>query len=202
MSTCPSQALGDAEQPRMMVRPRIPIHTCHGRSHLVTLERRGQQSGRRGERRGAVPKLVRRRGGAMTRPFRFGVMCFTAPSRAAWCDLARQAEALGYATFIMADHYINPFAPVPGLVAAADATRTIRIGCQVFDNDFRHPALLAKEAATVDVLTDGRFEFGLGAGWSKKEYDQVGIPFDLPAVRVSRMEEGLQVIKALWGDEP
>lgn len=138
----------------------------------------------------------------MVRPFQFGVMCFTAPSRAAWCDLARLAEGLGYGTFIMADHYTNPFAPIPGLLAAAGATSTIRIGCQVFDNDFRHPALLAKEAATLDVLTDGRFEFGLGAGWSKEEYDQAGIPFDPPAVRVARMEEGLRVIKALWGDEP
>jgi probable F420-dependent oxidoreductase len=138
----------------------------------------------------------------MTRPFRFGVMCFSASSRAAWRDLARRAEALGYGCFIMADHYLNPFAPVPGLMAAADATTTIRIGCQVFDNDFRHPALLAKEAATLDVLTDGRFEFGIGAGWQKTEYDQVGISFDPPSVRVARMEEGLQVIKALWGDEP
>ncbi|MEA2530167.1 MAG: hypothetical protein QOF33_2216 [Thermomicrobiales bacterium] len=138
----------------------------------------------------------------MGRPFRFGVMCFEAPSRAAWNDLARKAEALGYATFVMADHYLNPFTPVAGLVAAADATSTIRIGCQVFDNDFRHPALLAKEAAMLDVMTDGRFEFGLGAGWSKLEYDQVGIPFDPPAVRVARMEEGLQIIKTLWCGGP
>jgi probable F420-dependent oxidoreductase len=71
-------------------------------------------------------------------------MCFTAASRSAWRDLARKAEALGYASFIMADHYLNPFAPVPGLLAAAEATTTIRLGCQVFDNDFRHPGLLAK----------------------------------------------------------
>jgi probable F420-dependent oxidoreductase len=138
----------------------------------------------------------------MTRPFSFGVMCFSAPSRAAWCELAQQAEALGYATFIMADHYLNPFAPVPGLLAAADATTTIRLGCQVFDNDFRHPGLLAKEAATLDVLTDGRFEFGIGAGWSKEEYDQAGISFDPPGVRLARMQEGLKIIKGLWGEGP
>jgi probable F420-dependent oxidoreductase len=136
------------------------------------------------------------------KPFRFGVMCFDAPSRTAWRDLARKVEALGYATFTMADHYLNPLTPVAGLVAAADATSSIRIGCQVFDNDFRHPALLAKEAATIDLLTDGRFEFGLGAGWSKVEYDQVGIPFDPPAVRVGRMEEALGIIKALWSGAP
>jgi probable F420-dependent oxidoreductase len=138
----------------------------------------------------------------MKRPFQFGVMCFSAPSRAAWRELARKAEALGYATFIMADHYLNPFAPVPGLLAAAEATTTIRLGCQVFDNDFRHPGLLAKEAATLDVLTDGRFEFGIGAGWSKEEYDQAGISFDPPGVRLARMQEGLRIIKALWGDGP
>lgn len=134
----------------------------------------------------------------MTKPFRFGVMCFDAPSRSAWRELARKVEALGYGTLIMADHYLNPLTPVAGLMAAADATATIRLGCQVFDNDFRHPALLAKEAATLDLLTDGRFEFGLGAGWSKEEYDQVGIAFDPPGVRVARMEEGLHLIKALW----
>lgn len=136
------------------------------------------------------------------RPFQFGVMCFDAPTGAAWRELARKAEGLGYATFVMADHFLNPFTPVPAMVAAADATTTIRIGCQVFDNDFRHPALLAKEAATLDVMIDGRFEFGIGAGWSKEEYDQTGIPFDPPAVRVARMEEGLSVIKALWSEGP
>jgi probable F420-dependent oxidoreductase len=137
-----------------------------------------------------------------SKPFRFGVMCFDAASRVAWTELARRAEALGYSTFVMADHYLNPLTPVAGLVAAADATNSIRIGCQVFDNDFRHPAMLAKEGATVDLLTDGRFDFGIGAGWSKEEYDQVGIPFDAPGVRVARMEEGLRVIKALWADGP
>src|SRR5215212_9142174 len=125
----------------------------------------------------------------MDKPFRFGVMCFGEPTRAAWNDLARRAEFLGYATFIMADHFSNPFTPIPAMVAAADATTSIRIGCQVFDNDFRHPAQLAKEVATLDVMIDGRFEFGIGAGWSKKEYDQTGLPFDPPCVRVSRMEE-------------
>lgn len=137
----------------------------------------------------------------MVRPFRFGVMCFDAPSRAAWRDLARKVEDLGYATFVMADHYLNPLTPVAGLMAAAEATSAVRLGCQVFDNDFRHPALLAKEAATLDVLTDGPFDFGLGAGWSKREYDQVGIPFDPPAVRVARMEEALGIIKAVWTGE-
>jgi probable F420-dependent oxidoreductase len=137
------------------------------------------------------------------RPFRFATGGFAAVSKRAWAEHARRVEALGYAVFLVADHVADvPFAPVPALVAAADATTSIRVGCTVFCNDYRHPALLAKEAATIDVLTDGRFEFGLGAGWVKEEHDQAGIPFDPPGVRVDRMEEALQVIKALWAGEP
>jgi probable F420-dependent oxidoreductase len=137
------------------------------------------------------------------RPFRFATGGFEEVSKRAWVEQARRAEALGYAVFLVADHVADiPFAPVPALVAAADATTSLRVGCTVFCNDYRHPALLAKEAATVDVLTDGRFEFGLGAGWLKAEHDQAGIPFDPPGVRVARMEEALRVIKALWAGEP
>ena len=88
------------------------------------------------------------------------------------------------------------------MAAAAMATTTLRVGCTVFANDFLHPALLAKEAASIDMLTGGRFEFGIGAGWHKREYDQVGIPFDPPGVRVGRMEEAVRIIKGLWGDGP
>lgn len=138
-----------------------------------------------------------------TRPFRFGTGAFEATSKLAWAENARRAEALGYATLLVADHLATiPFASVPAMVAAADATTTLRVGCTVFANDYRHPALLAKEAATLDVLTDDRLEFGLGAGWVKTEHDQAGIPFDPPGVRVERMEESLRVIKGLWGDGP
>src|SRR5918994_1492221 len=128
----------------------------------------------------------------MRHPFRFGVVSVETASGSAWTEFARRAEALGYDTL----------PPVPALMAAAAVTTTLRVGCTVFANDFRHPALLAKEAAAIDLLSDGRFEFGLGAGWLKDEYDHVGIPFDPPGVRVARMEEGLQVIKGLWGEEP
>ena len=138
----------------------------------------------------------------MLRPFRFGVASVETASGSAWTEFARRAEALGYATLLVPDHYLNPLTPVPALMAAAAVTTTLRVGCTVFANDFRHPALLAKEAATIDLLSGGRFEFGLGAGWLKDEYDQVGIPFDPPGVRVARMEEGLRVIKGLWGEEP
>jgi probable F420-dependent oxidoreductase len=88
-----------------------------------------------------------------------------------------------------------------GLLAAARATTTLRVGCTVFANDFRHPAILANEAATLDLLSDGRFDFGIGAGWKKAEYDAAGIPFDPPGVRVDRMIEALTIIKRLWSGE-
>jgi probable F420-dependent oxidoreductase len=94
-----------------------------------------------------------------------------------------------------------PFEPGPALIAAALATTTIKVG-NVFDNDFRHPALLAKVAASIDVLSGGRLEFMIGAGWMKTEYDQIGIPFDPPGVRVGRLQEAVQIIKGLWADGP
>src|SRR5438270_11528397 len=119
------------------------------------------------------------------RPFRFGVVAESAPSREAWITLVRRAEDLGYATFLLADHYVNEFPPIAALMAAADATRTLRVGSIVFDNDFRHPALLAKEVATLDLLSGGRFELGIGAGWHRPEYEQVGLPIEDAGSRIS-----------------
>lgn len=135
------------------------------------------------------------------RPFRFGVMAFTADSRRAWEEKARRIEASGYDVLIVADHLTNELPAVPSLIAAAYATSTIRIGCTVFANDFKHPVVLAQEAAMIDMLSEGRFEFGIGAGWLKDEYERAGIPFDPPGVRIARMVEGLHVIKGLWGAE-
>jgi probable F420-dependent oxidoreductase len=109
---------------------------------------------------------------------------------------------MGYSILVMPDHFLNPLTPVPALAAAAAATTTLRIGAVVFANDYRHPALLAKEAATLDLLSDGRFEFGLGAGWLRKEYEQAGIPFDPPGQRIERMAEALRIMRALWGETP
>jgi probable F420-dependent oxidoreductase len=131
-----------------------------------------------------------------SRPFRFGVNSVTT-SRAEWEDTARKAEALGYDTLIAQDHFSNQLAPIPSLVAAADVTSRLRLATLVLDNDFRHPALLAKEAATVDVLTEGRFELGLGAGWLPADYIKTGLSFDPPAVRVARLSEAVQICKAL-----
>jgi probable F420-dependent oxidoreductase len=133
-----------------------------------------------------------------SRRFRFGVNSVTT-SRAEWEDTARRAEAFGYDTLIAQDHFGNQLAPVPSLAAAAAVTSHLRLATLVLDNDFRHPALLAKEAATLDVLTQGRFELGLGAGWLQADYTKTGLTFDPPAVRVARLSEAVQIIKALLG---
>jgi probable F420-dependent oxidoreductase len=133
----------------------------------------------------------------VTRPFRFGVSIADAPDRAGWREQARKAEALGYDVLLVSDHLTDALAPMPALMAAADATTTLKVGTFVLANDFRHPVLLAREAATVDLLTDGRFELGLGAGHMRSEYDEVGIPFLTAGTRVDRLEESVQVVRAL-----
>src|SRR5258708_1398847 len=134
-------------------------------------------------------------------PFRFGMITDNASSREEWTAMARQAEDLGYSTFLMPDHFVSEFPPIVALMAAADAMKTLRVGSFVFDNDFRHPALLAKEVATLDLLSGGRFEFGLGAGWHRPEYDQVGLPFERAGVRIKRLEEALEIFKQFCTDD-
>jgi len=122
-------------------------------------------------------------------------------SAAHWREVAQRAEALGYDTLLMPDHITNQLAPVAALTAAADATTTLRVGSFVFDNDYRNPVMLAKEATTLDLLSGGRLEFGIGAGWNTRDYQQLGIPYDTPKVRVDRMEEAIALIKRLWTEE-
>lgn len=136
------------------------------------------------------------------RRFRFGVQLHTATSGEEWSGLARRAEELGYATAFLPDHFGDQLAPVPALMAAAAATTELRVGALVFDNDYKHPLVLAKEMATIDVLSGGRVEVGLGAGWMRSDYDESGIAYDPPATRVDRFEEGLSVITALLGPDP
>jgi probable F420-dependent oxidoreductase len=135
------------------------------------------------------------------RPFRFGVQVDGTGDRASWVELARRTEAAGYSTMTMPDHFGEQLAPVPALQAAADATTTLRLGALVYDNDYKHPVVLAKELATMDVLSDGRVEVGLGAGWMVSDYEQSGIPYDPPGVRVTRFMEGLRIIKSAFGPE-
>jgi probable F420-dependent oxidoreductase len=135
--------------------------------------------------------------GSAQRPFRFAVQDHGAPSAKAWADKARMVESLGYKALYLPDHFGDQLGPVAALMAAADATTALRVGSLVFDNDYRHPVVLAKEAATLDLLSDGRFDLGLGAGWMASDYEQSGIPFDSPGVRIERMEEGLAIIKGM-----
>jgi probable F420-dependent oxidoreductase len=135
----------------------------------------------------------------MSRPFRFGVTAGYAPSRAAWILIARQAEELGYATLLIPDRTsVGILAPMPALAIAASATSSLRVGSFVFCNGYRHPVLLAREAATLDLLTDGRFELGLGAGVSPAESEQMGIPFAGAGARVAQLAESIQAMKQLF----
>lgn len=136
------------------------------------------------------------------RPFRFGVQASNATSRDAWVSLAKRVEDNGYDVFTMPDHFNDQLAPVPALMTAADATTTLRVGALVWDNDYKHPLVLAKELATMDLLSQGRLEIGLGAGWMISDYDESGIPYDSPKVRIDRFVEGLAVVKGCLGDGP
>jgi len=131
-------------------------------------------------------------------PFRFAVQLSNASSGASWRDLSRSIESLGYSTLFIPDHFEDQFGPLVALTVAAEATTTLKVGSLVFGNDYRHPIVLAKEIATLDLLSEGRVEFGLGAGWMTTDYEQSGIPNDPPGVRISRMAESLAVMKALW----
>ena len=139
----------------------------------------------------------------MTSPrlFRFGVQASKAVDARAWTALARNVESLGYSTLTMPDHFDDQLAPVPALMAAAAVTETLRVGALVWDNDYKHPVVLAKELATIDVLSAGRLEIGLGAGWLASDYKRSGIAYDSNKVRVDRFEEGLAVIKAAMSGE-
>src|SRR3954469_183930 len=100
------------------------------------------------------------------RPFRFGATAMDVASRDAWIANARNVESLGYSTLTTGDHiFFGGLAPIPALIAAADATPTLRLATQVLANDFHHPAMLAQEVATLDILSGGRLELGIGAGW-------------------------------------
>ena len=138
----------------------------------------------------------------MHRPFRFGVVAAYAPSRTAWIATARRVEELGYATLLMPDRpSIGGLAPLTALAVAAEATTSLRLGSYVFCNEYRHPVLLAREAATLDVLSGGRFELGLGTGVGPSEFQQLGIPFANPGTRVGHLEETLQMMKQLFTEE-
>jgi probable F420-dependent oxidoreductase len=133
------------------------------------------------------------------KPFRFGINVRDASSRAEWQDKARKVEQLGYSVLLVPDHLAAMLATIPAVMSAADATKSLRVGTNVLNNDLRHPVLLARETATLDLLTDGRFELGLGAGYVQVEYDQAGLRFDRGGIRVERLAESVRIIKGLLG---
>jgi probable F420-dependent oxidoreductase len=132
-------------------------------------------------------------------PFRFGVVAAQARSAEEWVAKARRVEALGYATLVIPDNLQYTLAPLPALAVAATATRTLRVGTYVLANNYRNPVMLAKEAATLDLLSDGRFELGIGAGrpTADEESRMIGVPFESGGVRVARLAEALAIIKPL-----
>jgi probable F420-dependent oxidoreductase len=136
------------------------------------------------------------------KPFCFGVTLGRAPSRAAWVAKARHVEALGYAMLTVPDHLADFFAPLPALVSTAEATMHLRVGTNVLNNDFRHPVLVAREVATIDLLTEGRFQLGLGAGYMHSEYDEAGFRFEVGGRRVARLAEAVRIIKGLCSGAP
>ncbi|MCP3986514.1 MAG: TIGR03621 family F420-dependent LLM class oxidoreductase [bacterium] len=148
------------------------------------------------------------------RPFRFAVQSFNASSANEWRERARRTEDLGYSALHLADHFLGPgpaleatqhplqaLAAVPAMAVAAEATRSLRVGCRVFCIDYRHPVMLAKEAATLDLLSEGRLELGLGAGWLKGEYEAAGIGFDEAPIRIERLTEVVSALKSFFGGE-
>src|SRR5438094_5907579 len=136
------------------------------------------------------------------RPFRFGFTGGASSKREKLLDSARSVEALGYSTFGLADHFVRPFAPLVAGQAVADATTTLRITQTVLAQDFREPAVLAKELATLDVLSEGRLQVGLGAGWLQQEYEDASMRFASASVRIARLEETAIILKGLFGEEP
>jgi probable F420-dependent oxidoreductase len=130
------------------------------------------------------------------RPFRFGLAAARYNEPEKWLALARQAEQAGFECFMVADH-LGRLSTFPALMAAASATRGIKLATYVLNQDFRSPGLLAHEAASVHLLTGGRLQLGIGAGWARREYLQLGLPYDSAGVRVSRFEEYLEVVRGV-----
>jgi probable F420-dependent oxidoreductase len=123
-------------------------------------------------------------------------------SASEWRDIGTRAEGLGFSTVVVPDHVADGLlSPMVALATLAEVTTSVRLGTFVLDNDFRHPALLAREAATLDLLSDGRFDLGIGAGHAAPEYAEIGLPFDRAGVRVSRLEESARLLRRLFDGE-
>ena len=135
-------------------------------------------------------------------PFRFGVQFSKSASGDDYRDTVRRIEDLGYSTVFCPDHFDDQWAPTVALTVAAEATTDLRVATLVYDVDYRHPVVLAKEIATLDLVSNGRVEFGIGAGWMSDDYDTAGIPFDKAGIRIDRMVEAIDVVRGLWSGQP
>jgi probable F420-dependent oxidoreductase len=137
------------------------------------------------------------------RPFRFGVVAAQAPTADQWIGSARRAEQLGFASFLIPDTLGQTFAPIPALTAVAVSTQTLRVGTYVLANDLRNPVLVAREAATLDLLSGGRFELGIGAGRPgiEADYRKLGLTLESGGVRVERLAEALTILDVLFSGE-
>ncbi|MGH0034794.1 MAG: TIGR03621 family F420-dependent LLM class oxidoreductase [Myxococcota bacterium] len=136
----------------------------------------------------------------MPQPFRFGVQLSQLPAED-WRERVQRLESQGYSTVFWPDHFGPQWDPVAALAAVASVTERLNVGSLVYDVDYRHPVIHAKAAATIHLLSGGRFEFGLGAGWMKSDYDQAGMAYDRPGIRISRLEEALQIVRSMWANE-
>jgi len=136
----------------------------------------------------------------MPHPFRFGVQLSSLPA-SGWADRLRRIEALGYSTVFWPDHFGDQWEPVAALAAAAAVTQRLNVGALVYGVDYRHPVVLAKAAATIQLLSGGRHEFGLGAGWMQTDYDEAGLRYDRPGLRIERLDEALHIVRSLWSQD-
>ncbi len=134
------------------------------------------------------------------KPFRFGVQVAGLPQHD-WRGAAQRIEALGYSTLFVPDHFTTQWDPMTTLPAVAAATERLNVGSLVYDVDYRHPVIYAKAAATLHIISGGRFEFGIGAGWMQTDYDEAGMTYDAASVRISRLDEALQIIFSMWQNE-
>ena len=137
------------------------------------------------------------------RRFRFGIGCSKGRSRKEFTELARKAEALGYSTLFVPDHFVDhDLAPTVALAHAAAVTDTLRVGPFVLGNDYKHPVVCAREMASLDLLSDGRLELGIGAGWMTADYEKAGMRLDRPGVRIARLAEAITIMKGLFAPGP
>src|SRR5690349_2281509 len=144
-------------------------------------------------------------GPGVTRPFRFiAPMPRLREPVGAWLDSIRRIEDLGFSSVAISDHFTQGWVmdPIVAMTAAVQATERLRVLSLVLGNDYRHPVMVHKAFANLDVISGGRVELGLGAGWRESDYEAAGLPFDRPGVRLARLEESLQVIIGLFGDDP